>query len=91
MPKKIAGAKTVENRLRTAGVVFERPEDVPPATIREVNRRGFLDMRSVEIAPQVIRDSLRSPLPGSLLFCPGLQEGWRLLTFGIPQRRGCAA
>ena len=59
--------RSIETRLRKAGVVFDRLEDVPPKVVREVNRRDFPDMRSIELPANVIRSSLRQPLLGELL------------------------
>jgi AraC-like DNA-binding protein len=59
--------RSIETRLRKAGVVFDRLEDVPPKVVREVNRRDFPDMRSIELPANVIRSSLHQPLLGELL------------------------
>ena len=59
--------RAIEDRLRAAGVVFERLEEVPPKVVREVNRRDFPDMRSIELPAKDIRNSLRAPLLRDLL------------------------
>lgn len=57
----------IEDRLRAAGIVFDRLEDVPPKVVREVNRRDFPDMRSIELPAKDIRNSLLQPLLRDLL------------------------
>jgi len=67
MRPKTRRTPAAEERLRAAGLVFDRLENVPPEAVREVNRTGFIDMRSILLPPQVIRDALRQPLLGELL------------------------
>jgi AraC-like DNA-binding protein len=67
MAKSNTGIITAEDRLRAAGLIFNRLEDVSPTAVREVNRSGFLDMRSILLPPQSIRESLQKPLLGDLL------------------------
>ncbi|MEA1950514.1 MAG: AraC family ligand binding domain-containing protein, partial [Planctomycetota bacterium] len=67
MPKSESKPQAVEDRLRAAGIVFQRLEDVPAKVIREVNRRAFPDMRSIELPEKTIRDSLKKPLLRDLL------------------------
>jgi AraC family transcriptional regulator, arabinose operon regulatory protein len=50
--------------LRRTG---RRLEDVPPTVLREVQKQGFPDMRSIVLAPPRIIDSLRQPLLRDLL------------------------
>jgi AraC family transcriptional regulator, arabinose operon regulatory protein len=57
----------IEDRLRAAGLTFDRLEEVPAKAVREVNRRDFPDMRSVELPENIIRNSLLQPLLCDLL------------------------
>jgi AraC family transcriptional regulator, arabinose operon regulatory protein len=59
--------QAIEDRLRAAGLVFDRLEDVPPKAVREVNRRDFPDMRSIELPAKVILNALNQPLLRDLL------------------------
>jgi AraC-like DNA-binding protein len=67
MPDSPRNRQAIEGRLRAAGVVFERLEDVPVKVVREVNRRDFPDMRSIELPEKVIRAALAQPLLRDLL------------------------
>jgi AraC-like DNA-binding protein len=59
--------RAIEARLRAAGVVFDRLENVSPGVVREVNRRDFPNMRSIELPANIIRRSLAEPLLGDIL------------------------
>jgi AraC-like DNA-binding protein len=59
--------RAIEDRLRAAGIAFDRLEDVSPRVVREVNRRDFPNMRSIELPANVIRMSLNQPLLRDLL------------------------
>jgi AraC-like DNA-binding protein len=59
--------RSIEIRLRKAGIIFDHLEDVPPKVVREANRHDFPNMRSIELPANIIRKSLNQPLLGELL------------------------
>jgi AraC-like DNA-binding protein len=79
--------EAVESRLRAAGVVFDRLDNVPAKVVREVNRRDFPDMRSVELPARIIRESLQQPILRELLVT---RIGYHSRTIGhyIPRPEG---
>jgi AraC-like DNA-binding protein len=79
--------RAIEERLRAAGVSFNRLEEVPPKVVREVNRRDFPNMRSIELPANVIRRSLYEPLLRDLLVT---RIGYHSRTVGhyIPRPEG---
>jgi AraC family transcriptional regulator, arabinose operon regulatory protein len=67
MPDYPRNLRAIEERLRAAGVVFDRLDDVPVKVVREVNRRDFPDMRSIELPAKDIHNSLAQPLLRDLM------------------------
>jgi AraC family transcriptional regulator, arabinose operon regulatory protein len=68
MPRRTSKPVTADDRLRRAGIVFDRLEDLPAEVVREGMRHcGIPNMRSIELAGETIRRSLNEPLLGDLL------------------------
>jgi AraC family transcriptional regulator, arabinose operon regulatory protein len=83
----LRNARSIEDRLRAAGIVFSRLEEGPPKVVREVNRRDFPNMRSIEMPANVIRRSLLQPLLRDILVT---RIGYHSHTIGhyIPRPEG---
>jgi AraC-like DNA-binding protein len=67
MAKRASQVLSVEDRLRRAGVAFDRLENVPPRVVREAMREVTPNTRLIELPPATIRNSLGQPLLGDLL------------------------
>jgi AraC family transcriptional regulator of arabinose operon len=67
--KKTRGSTelTLAQFLKELKRTKHRVEDVPAAVLREVQKHGFPNMRSVFLPPPVIRESLQQPLLRDLL------------------------
>lgn len=58
---------TLERLLRDSKRRGQRLEEIPAPLLREAQKRGFPDMRSVILPPPLIRDALNRPLLRDLL------------------------
>jgi AraC-like DNA-binding protein len=60
--KRPASELSLAQLLKELKQTKHRLEDVPVAVLREAQKRGFPDMRSIFLPPALIRESLRQPL-----------------------------
>jgi AraC-like DNA-binding protein len=58
---------TLDQLIRDTKRRGQKIEDIPPPLLREAQKRGFPDMRSVILPPPLIRDALTRPLLRDLL------------------------
>jgi AraC family transcriptional regulator, arabinose operon regulatory protein len=61
-------SQTLPSILAAHGLHYERLTDIPPKVAREIQRRAvFADFRSIEVAGELIRASLKRPILKDLL------------------------
>jgi AraC-like DNA-binding protein len=65
--RRSSGGLTLARLLAESRRRGQRVEDLPPPLLREAQKRGFPDMRSIILPPRVIHESLTQPVLRDLL------------------------